>query len=151
MNMCKKWTVAYADLIGKRLVCWCTFNGKDFSFLSDKQVGAKLRLGEIVNGLMLDAENNVVIDQEFTQSLLGKSGRSFAPITTVEDEEAEIAASKYYALIKVIKGNDGSKYHFITSRCGYEVFTEAQEGKLFNSFLTNSSMKTWDIRQYLLF
>lgn len=126
--MCKKWTIAYGDYIGKRLVSWCAFNGKDFSFLSDKQVGAKIRLGETVNGLMLDAENNVVIDPAFTQNLLGKSGRSFAPISQVEDDGDELAMNKYYALVKLVKSKVGSdpEYHFITSRCGYEVFTEEQ-------------------------
>lgn len=128
MNMCKKWTVAYGDYIGKRLVSWCAYNGKDFSFLSDKQVGAKIRLGEVVNGLTLDAENNVVIDQEFTQNLLGKSGRTFSLIAHAEDDGDEMAMNKYYALVKVVKGkeNADTEYHFITSRCGYEVFSEEQ-------------------------
>jgi len=29
-------------------------------------------------------------------------------------------------LVKVVKGKDSTSYHFITNRCGYEVFTEEQ-------------------------
>ena len=34
--------------------------------------------------------------------------------------------NKYYALVKVVKAKDGTKYHFITNRCGYEIFSEEQ-------------------------
>ena len=124
--MCKKWTVAYGDYIGKRLVSWCAFNGKDFSFLSDKQVGARLRLGELVNGLTLDSEKNVVIDETFAQNLLGKSGRSFVPIASTKYEHDDLSANKYYALVKVEQGKSGKLYHFITNRCGHEYFDEVQ-------------------------
>lgn len=42
--MCKKVTVAYGDYIGNRLVGWCCWNGKDYSFISDKTVRPELRL-----------------------------------------------------------------------------------------------------------
>jgi hypothetical protein len=120
--MCKKNTVAYGDYIGKRMVGWCVYNGKDFSFLSDKQVKAKIKAGDLVNGLALDTEGNVVIDQTFTKSLMGKSGLNFSPITAEDDTDDDIVMNKYYALVKVA----GNQYHFITNRCGYEVFTEEQ-------------------------
>lgn len=124
--MCKKLTVAYGDLIGSRMVGWCVFNGKDYSFISDKTVKAKIGNGDLVNGLKLDEEKNVVIDQEFTKSLMGKSGLSFNPIMAEGDEDNESVMNKYYALVKVVRAKDGTKYHFITNRCGYEIFSEEQ-------------------------
>lgn len=124
--MCKKSTVAYGDFIGQRMVGWCVFNGKDFSFLSDKQVKARLQIHEQVNGLKLDAEGNVVIDQEFTKTLMGKSGLTFKPILPADNEDEEPVMNKYYALVHVTKGETGKKYHFITNRCGMEVFDENQ-------------------------
>ena len=121
--MCKKLCVAYGDYIGNRLVGWCCWNGKDYSFISDKTVKAKIKAGDLVNGLMVDAEDNVAINQEFTKSLMGKSGLSFNSITAAGDEDDEPVMNKYYALVKV---KDGTKYHFITNRCGYEIFSEEQ-------------------------
>jgi hypothetical protein len=126
--MCKRNTVAYGDYIGKqRLVGWCVWNGKDFSFLSDKQVKARLQIKEFVNGLALDTEGNVVIDQTFTNQLMGKSGLTFSPISVEGgDDEDEAVMNKYYALVKVVKGKAGNQYHFITNRCGQEAFDEQQ-------------------------
>lgn len=121
--MCKKSTVVYGDYIGKRMVGWCVFNGKDYSFLSDKQVKARLQINEQVNGLTLDAENNVSIDKEFTPSLMGKSGLTFSPIMAADDDGDEPVMNKYYALVKVTKGK---QYCFVTNRCGYETYTEEQ-------------------------
>ena len=124
--MCKKSTVAYGDFIGQRMVGWCVFNGKDFSFLSDKQIKTRLQNNEQVNGLTLDADGNVVIDQEFTKSLMGKSGLTFKPILPVDNEDEEPVMNKYYALVKVSKDKSVTKYHFITNRCGAETFDETQ-------------------------
>ncbi len=124
--MCKKSTVAYGDFIGQRMVGWCVFNGKDFSFLSDKQIKTRLQNNEQVNGLTLDADGNVVIDQEFTKSLMGKSGLTFKPILPVDNEDEEPVMNKYYALVKVSKDKSVTKYHFITNRCGAETFDEVQ-------------------------
>lgn len=99
--MCKKVTVAYGEYIGNRHVAWVCYNGKDYSFLSDKQVKARLQIGELVNGLRLDEEKNVCIDKEFTKSLMGKSGLSFTPILAVGDEETDAVMNKYYALVRV--------------------------------------------------
>ena len=124
--MCKKSTVAYGDFIGQRMVGWCVFNGKDFSFLSDKQIKTRLQSNEQVNGLTLDADGNVVIDQEFTKSLMGKSGLTFKPIVPADNEDEEPVMNKYYALVKVSNDKSGAKYHFITNRCGMETFDETQ-------------------------
>lgn len=124
--MCKKWTVAYGEYVGSRLICWVCYNGKDYSFLSDKQVKARLQIGELVNGLMLDSENNVCINKEFTKSLMGKSGLTFAPIMVADDGEEDSVMNKYYALVKVEQSKTGKLYHFITNRCGYEIFDESQ-------------------------
>lgn len=121
--MCKKSTVVYGDYIGKRMVGWCVFNGKDYSFLSDKQVKARLQIKEQVNGLTLDEEGNVVIDREFTRNLMGKSGLAFAPIMAADDDGDEAVLSKYYALVKVTKDK---RYCFVTNRCGYETYSEEQ-------------------------
>ncbi len=122
--MCKKMTVAYADYIGSRLVAWCCWNGKDYSFVSDKAVKARIKEGNLVNGLVLDEEGNTVLDKTFAHCLMGKSGLGFEPI--LSEDEDEPVMNKYYALVKVVKGKDGISYHFITSKCGYEVFTEEQ-------------------------
>lgn len=122
--MCKKLTVAYGDYIGSRMVGWCVFNGKDYSFISDKTVKARIKAGDLVNGLTLDEEEKVVLDKTFAKCLMGKSGLSFEPI--MADDEDEPMMNKYLALVKVVKAKEGNSYHFITSRCGYEVFTEEQ-------------------------
>ena len=125
--MCKKLTVAYVDYIGSRLVGHCVYNGKDYSFMSDKAVLKKLTSGDLVNGLTLDAEKNeVVIDKEFTKVLMGKSGLSFNPIMAGDTEGGEPVMNKYYALVKVVKSKNGNSYHFITNRCGHEIFSEEQ-------------------------
>lgn len=123
--MCKRMTVAYGEYIGNRHVAWCLFNGKDYSFLSDKQVKTRLQAGDLVNGLMLDADSNVCINKEFTKTVMGKSGLSFSPITA-NDGEDELVMNKYYALVKVEQSKGGKLYHFITNRCGHEVFDEGQ-------------------------
>lgn len=123
--MCKRMTVAYGEYIGNRHVAWVCFNGKDYSYLSDKQVRTRLQSGDLVNGLMLDADNNVCINKEFTKSLMGKSGLSFAPITA-NDGEDEPVMNKYYALVRVEQSKGGKLYHFITNRCGSETFDETQ-------------------------
>lgn len=124
--MCKKLTVAYGDYIGQRLVGWCVWNGKDYSFLSDKQIKAKLEQGVLVNGLKLDEEDKVGIDKEFTPNLMGKSGLAFSVISSADDEDDDTVMNKYYALVKVLKSKGGNQYQFISNRCGTEVFTEAQ-------------------------
>lgn len=123
--MCKKLTVAYGDYIGTRLVSWCCWNGKDYSFVSDKAVKSRIKQGDLFNGLTLDAENNVTLDKSFASCLMGKSGLGFGPILSDGDED-EPVMNKYYALVKVAKSKNGNSYHFITSRCGYEVFSEEQ-------------------------
>lgn len=123
--MCKKLTVAYGDYIGTRLVSWCCWNGKDYSFVSDKAVKSRIKQGDLFNGLTLDAENNVTLDKSFATCLMGKSGLGFGPILSDGDED-EPVMNKYYALVKVVKSKNGNSYHFITSRCGYEVFSEDQ-------------------------
>lgn len=123
--MCKKLTVAYADLIGKRLVGWCLFNGSDYSFLSDTQVSKRLKEDtNSVNGLKLSEDGEVVIDPEFTSYLMGKSGLNFSPVLMVDDEEPSF--NKYLACVKVEGKSNQRKFHFITNRCGYEVHEESQ-------------------------
>lgn len=121
--MCKKVTVAYGDYIGNRLVGWCVYNGKDYSFISDKTVKNRINAGDLVNGLAVE-EDKVVLDKTFANCLMGKSGLGFEPIMT-EDEDQQIM-NKYYGLVKVVRSKDGNSYHFITSKCGYETFTEEQ-------------------------
>ena len=122
--MCKKVTVAYGDYIGNRLVGWCCWNGKDYSFISDKTVKARIKAGDLVNGLALAEDEKVVLDKSFASCLMGKSGLGFEPI--LSDDEDEPMMNKYLALVKVVKAKEGNSYHFITSKCGYEVFTEEQ-------------------------
>ena len=138
--MCKKLTVAYGDYIGQRMVGWCVFNGKDYSFLSDKQVKARLAAGDLVNGLRLNDEGSVAIDKEFTPMLMGKSGLAFSPITGPDDTDDEPVMNKYYALVKVIKDKAGDRYGFITNRCGYEEFT-SDELKAMLTVLTMGGVK----------
>ena len=124
--MCKKLTVAYADLIGKRLVGWACYNGTDYSFLSDTQVCKRLKDNAgSVNGLKLSEDGEVVIDPEFTGYLMGKSGLNFSPVLMVDDGE-EPTFNKYLACVKVEGRGNQRKFHFITNRCGYEVHEENQ-------------------------
>lgn len=122
--MCKKMTVAYGDFIGSRMVGWCVYNGKDYSFLSSKSIINHIKQGNLVNGLCLGDEGDLLLDSTFAKSLMGKSGLSFNSIMAVDEEESVM--NKYYALVKVVKAKEGNSYHFITNRCGYEVFTEEQ-------------------------
>ena len=71
--MCKA-TVVYEEKLGKRREGWCVYLNKtrDFTFYSDKQVKEKIAQGEKINGLKLDANNNIVMDEEFTTSLFLK-------------------------------------------------------------------------------
>ena len=124
--MCKRFTVAYGDFIGNRQVGWCLFDGKAYDFLSDKQVKSKLQQGICVNGLMLDKENNVVLDQDFAKNLMGKSGLTFKPIMGVDEDETVLVTNKYYALVKVVRSKENTEYIFITNRCGHEVINEKQ-------------------------
>ena len=121
--MCKKFTAAYLDRIGSRPVGWCLFNSKDFSFLSEKQIKLKMQQGILVNGLKLDDEGNVAIDTEFTKNLMAKSGLSFQPIIEADEDDVSVM-NKYFGLVKVLKEDVGTTYHFITNKCGYEIFTE---------------------------
>lgn len=126
-----KWTVAYGDFIGRRLVGWCLFNGQNYSFLSEKQVKAKLELGISVNGLKLNEEGKVVVDTDFARNLMAKSGLSFRFI--LEEQEKDLAPmNRYYALVEVQKTEKGSSYHFITNHCGYEILTEDKVKSLFD-------------------
>ena len=77
--MCKKVTVAYGDYIGNRLMGWCAYNGKDYSFVSDKTVKNRINAGNLVNGLAVE-EDKVVLDKTFANCLVGKSGLGFEPI-----------------------------------------------------------------------
>lgn len=123
--MCKKLTVAYGDFIGKRLIGWCVFNGKDFSFMSDKQIKTRMDGGDKVHGLKLGEDGAVVMDKSFTPYLMGKSGLSFNPIEDGGDV-AESLNNKYYSLYKVSNTKAGAIYHCVTSRCGLEEFTADQ-------------------------
>lgn len=127
IKMCKKLTVVYADMIGRRLVGWCAFNGKEFTFLSEKQVKARIQAGEQVNGLTLDAEGNVSMDGTFTKILMAKNGLTFAPIAAGDsDDGGELAVNKYFALVQVVKGKPGNEYKFVSNRCSQETFSETQ-------------------------
>ena len=124
--MCKNLTVAYADLIGKRLVGWAVYNGSDYSFLSESNVRQRIKQGQCVNGLKLGEDGACTIDPEFAPFIMGKSGLSFTPIMRAEDDESEPVVNKYAALVRVVKSKGGSSYYFITNRCGLEVHGEAQ-------------------------
>lgn len=77
-----------------------------------------------MNGLTLTEDEKVVLDKTFANCLMGKSGLGFEPI--MSEDEDEPMMNKYLALVKVVKAKESNSYHFITSRCGYEVFTEEQ-------------------------
>ena len=123
--MCKKVTVAFADHIGNRRVGWCVYNGKEYNYISDKNVRNRIKQGQLVVGLTLNEEEEVVRDPSFaSKCLMGKSGLSFEPIMAEDEDETII--NKYYALVKVVKAKDGNRYEFITSKCGYEAYSEEQ-------------------------
>ena len=125
--MCKKSTVVYADQIGRRLVGWCVFNGKEFNFLSEKQVKARIQKGEQVNGLTLDEDGKVSMDVTFTKILMAKTGLTFTPMVAGDNEDGgELAVNKYFALVQVVKGKPGNEYKFVSNRCSQETFSEVQ-------------------------
>ncbi len=123
--MCKA-TVVYEEKLGKRREGWCVYLNKtrDFTFYSDKQVKEKMAQGEKINGLKLDANNHVVMDEAFTTSLLAKTGlATFTPI--FENEDAAISG-KYYALVRVLNSKAGNEYELVTNRCGVEMVSEGK-------------------------
>ena len=126
MCMNKKLTISYADLIGKRLVGYCCWNGTDYSFLSDTQICKRLKENaNSVNGLKLSEDGEVVIDPEFTNYLMGKSGLNSSVVATVDDSE-EPPFNKYLACVKVEGKGNQRRFHFITNKCGYEIHEESQ-------------------------
>ena len=61
-----------------------------------------------MNGLKLDAEGNVVIDQEFTKTLMGKSGLTFKPILPADNEDEEpvmlmLKLVEVYVALEILK------------------------------------------------
>ena len=121
--MCRA-TVIYEERPGKRRVGWCVYLNKtrDFTFYSDKQVRVRLEIGERVNGLRTDEQNNIVMDEAFTTSLMAKTGlATFIPI--MEHEDGNLS-NKYYALVRVVKSKSGNEYELVTNRCGLETVTE---------------------------
>lgn len=121
--MCKA-TVVYEEKLGKRREGWCVYLNKtrDFTFYSDKQVKEKIAQGEKINGLKLDANNNIVMDEEFTTSLLAKTG--LATFTPILENEDDAISNKYYALVRVLNSKAGNEYELVTNRCGLEVVKE---------------------------
>ena len=121
--MCKA-TVVFEEKLGKRREGWCVFleKSRDFTFYSDKQIKNKIFNGELVNGLKVGESGEVVMDEEFTTSLLSKSGLStFTPIK--ENEDGNIA-NKYYAVVTFDK--DSNSYELVTNRNGLEVVDESR-------------------------
>lgn len=121
--MCKA-TVVYEEKLGKRREGWCVYLSKtrDFTFFSDKQVKERIAQGEKINGLTLDANNNVVMDEAFSTSLPAKTGLSnFTPILENGDG---VISNKYYALVRVLNSKSGNEYELVTNRCGLEVVSE---------------------------
>jgi len=122
-SMCKA-TVIFEERLGKRRESWAVYlnQSKDFTWFSDKQIRAKLAIGERINGVRLNEANEVVMDEDFTTGLLAKTGlATFTPIK--EDEDGSI--SKYFAVTRVIKGGKaGDRYELVSNRFKLETVDE---------------------------
>ena len=117
-------TVIFEEKLGKRREGWCVYLNKtqDFTWYSDKQVKARIAIGERVNGVTVTEIGEVVMDETFTTGLLAKTGlATFTPIK--EDEDSGV--SKYFAVTKVIKGGKaGDRYELVSNRFKLEVVDE---------------------------
>lgn len=117
-------TVIFEEKLGKRREGWAVYLNKsqDFTWYSDKQVKARIAIGERVNGVTVTEAGEVVMDESFTTGLLAKTGlATFTPIK--EDEDSGV--SKYFAVTKVIKGGKaGDHYELVSNRFKLEVVDE---------------------------
>lgn len=113
--------VIFEERLGKRREGWAVYLNKsqDFTWYSDKQIKARLAIGERVNGVTVTESGEVVMDETFTTGLLAKTGlATFTPIK--EDEDSGVA--KYFAVTKVIKGGKaGDRYELVSNRFKLEV------------------------------
>ena len=117
-------TAIFEEKLGKRREGWCVYLSKsrDFTYLSDKQIKVKLGQGEKVNGLMVNENDEVIMDEGFTISLLSKSGlNTFVPL---KDNEDSNFSGKSYALVKVMKSKGCNRYELVSNRCGLEIVDE---------------------------
>ena len=122
--MCKA-TVIFEERLGKRREGWCVYLSKtrDFTWYSDKQVKAKLSAGEIINGIMVNENSEVVQDDSYTGSaLLAKTG--LATFTRISEDEDGSFGNKYFAVVRVIKNKAGNQYELVTNRAGIEIVSE---------------------------
>lgn len=114
-------TVIFEERLGRRREGWAVYLNKsqDFTWYSDKQIKARLAIGERVNGVTVTESGEVVMDETFTTGLLAKTGlATFTPIK--EDEDSGVA--KYFAVTRVIKGGKaGDRYELVSNRFKLEV------------------------------
>lgn len=114
-------TVIFEERLGRRREGWAVYLNKsqDFTWYSDKQIKARLAIGERVNGVTVNEAGEVAMDETFTTGLLAKTGlATFTPIK--EDEDSGVA--KYFAVTKVIKGGKaGDRYELVSNRFKLEV------------------------------
>ena len=117
-------TVIFEEKLGRRREGWAVYLNKsqDFTWYSDKQIKARIAIGERVNGVTVTEAGEVVMDESFTTGLLAKTGlATFTPIK--EDEDSGV--SKYFAVTKVIKGGKaGDHYELVSNRFKLEVVDE---------------------------
>lgn len=119
--MCKL-TVAYEERLGKRRTGWMCFAPKtnDFAGLTDKMVKNQIQLGDLVNGLILDEQGEVVVDKEFTGFMLSRTGvNTFTPMDGMDG-----AVNKSYMVVQVMRNKAGNTYRLISNRCGVEDVNE---------------------------
>lgn len=121
--MCKA-TVIFEEKLGKRREGWAVYlnQSKDFTWYSDKQIKSKIAAGEVINGVTVNDNGEVQMDETFTTGLLAKTGlATFTPIK--EDEDSGV--SKYFAITRVIRGGKaGDLYELVSNRFKVETVDE---------------------------
>ena len=120
--MCKA-TVIFEERLGKRREGWCVYlhQSGEFTWLSDKQIKAKIAAGERVNGLTVNEVGEVVMDESFTTGLLAKTG--LATFTPIKEDEGE-GFGKYFAVTRVLKGKNSNQYSMVSNRFKVDTITE---------------------------
>lgn len=119
--MCKL-IVNYEERLGSRRTGWILYSPKtnDFIGLTDKTIKKQMELGDDILGLKFNEQNEIILDEAFTQSILSRTGiNTFTSMT-----EQDTSVNKAYMLAEVKKSKSGNIYKLITSRCGIEEVSE---------------------------
>ncbi len=124
--MCMKYMVNREDL-GKRTVGFMFYDSdsKSFTGMTEKQIKTSLGKGEKLYGLVLDAENNIIMDSEGfkTNNYMIRSGIN----TLVPAVETDCPANMMYVVVGMKKVQGGENvYEVVNSRYARLEMTETK-------------------------